>query len=224
MYRIAAAIAAGLLVAALAAGTAALGRSTPNKASVDAKVAEQIAAHGRTTFWVVLRQQANLTPAHSMRPAPRGRYVYDTLTATADRTQQSLKQDLAHHHVPYKSFWILNAIRVTGGSTFSRRLPSAPRSRRSFRTSSSRSHRRPAAPGSRPRTPWSGASTASTRRRSGRRTTIAARTSSWATSTPESSTPRRARREVPRQPRGRQLQPQLQLVGSLRGVRARDTV
>ena len=64
------------------------------RASVDAKVAEQIAAHGRTTFWVVLREQANLNPARSMRPAPRGRYVYDTLTATADRTQRSLKQYL----------------------------------------------------------------------------------------------------------------------------------
>ena len=126
MYRIATAIAAGLLVAALAAGTSALGRSTPSKASVDAMVAEQIAAHGRTTFWVVLRQQANLTPAHSMRPAPRGRYVYDTLTATADRTQQSLKQDLAQHHVPYKSFWILNAIRVTGGSTVLQALAERP--------------------------------------------------------------------------------------------------
>jgi hypothetical protein len=126
MYRIAKAIAAGLLVAALAAGTSALGRSTPNKASVDAKVAEQIAAHGRTTFWVVLRQQANLTPAHSMRPAPRGRYVYDTLTATADRTQQSLKPYLAEHHVPYKSFWILNAIRVTGGSTILQALAERP--------------------------------------------------------------------------------------------------
>src|SRR4029077_1176654 len=126
MHRIATAFAAGLLVAALAAGTSALGSSTPNKASVDAKVAEQIAAHGRTTFWVVLRQQANLTPANSMRPAPRGRYVYDTLTATADRTQQSLKQYLAQHHVPYKSFWILNAIRVTGGSTILQALAEHP--------------------------------------------------------------------------------------------------
>ena len=70
----------------------------------------------------------------------------------------------------------------------------------------------PRHPGARPRTPWSGASTASTRRRSGRRTTIAARTSSSPTSTPESSTPRGARREVPRQPRWRNVRPQLQLV------------
>ena len=191
MYRIATAIAAGLLVAALAAGTSALGRSTPNEASVDAKVAEQIAAHGRTTFWVVLRQQANLTPAHSMRPAPRGRYVYDTLTATADRTQQSSSSYLAQQHVPLQV--LLDPERDPGDGR-QHAAPGAcrarPRSRRSFRTSSSSISPDAARhAGSRPRTPWSGASTASTRRRSGRRTTIAARTSSSATSTPESSTP-----------------------------------
>src|SRR5262245_36831363 len=117
MYRIATAIAAGLLVAALAAGTTALGRSTPGKATVDAKVSRQVAAHGRATFWVVLREQANLRSARSMRPTPRGRYVYDSLTATADRTQRSLKHYLAQNHVPFKSFWILNAVEVTGGAT-----------------------------------------------------------------------------------------------------------
>ena len=126
MVKIATAIAAGMLVAALAAGTSAFGGATPHEASVDAKVAEQIGAHGQATFWVVLRQQANLTPAHSMRPAPRGRYVYDTLTATADRTQQSLKQYLTQHRVPFKSFWILNAIRVTGDGTVLQALAARP--------------------------------------------------------------------------------------------------
>ena len=71
-------------------------------------------------------EHANLTPARSMRPAPRGRYVYDTLTATADRTQQSLKQYLAQHRVPFKSFWILNAIRVKGGGTVLQAIAERP--------------------------------------------------------------------------------------------------
>src|SRR5262245_2326195 len=115
MQKIATALAAGLLVAALAAGTSALGSSArPGKASVDPKVIDQVAAHGRATFWVVLREQANLKPARSMRPTPRGRYVYDTLTTTAARTQQPLEKYLARQHVPFTSFWILNTIRVTG--------------------------------------------------------------------------------------------------------------
>src|SRR6476659_1853487 len=127
MHRIATALAAGMLVAALAAGTSALGRSTAHSgASVDAKVVQQIAAHGETTFWVVLSEQANLSPARSMRPSPRGRYVYDALRETANRTQRSLKAYLGQQHVPFESFWILNAIQVTGGSTVLQALAARP--------------------------------------------------------------------------------------------------
>jgi len=127
MRRIASAVVAGTLVAALAAGTSALGRAEPSgKASVDAKVVQQIAAHGHTTFWIVLRDQANLNRARSMRPAPRGRYVYDTLTTTADRTQRPLELYLAREHVPFKSFWILNAIQVKGDGALLQALAERP--------------------------------------------------------------------------------------------------
>ena len=127
MHRIATAVAAGMLVAALAAGTSALGRAAPpSKAAVDAKVVQQIAAHGRTTFWVVMRTQANLSQARSMRPSPRGRYVYDTLTATADQTQRSLKQYLTDQHVAFKSFWILNAVQVRGDAALLEALAERP--------------------------------------------------------------------------------------------------
>ena len=126
MYRIATAIVAGTLVAALAAGTSARGGSTRSGAPVDPKVVQQIAAHGKTTFWVVLREQANLNRARSMRPSPRGRYVYDTLTATADRTQRSLKEYLEQKHVQFTSFWILNAIEVTGDGTLLEVLAARP--------------------------------------------------------------------------------------------------
>jgi len=118
-----------LIAVALIAAAAAVSSSSArngNSARVDAKVTRQIAAHGRTTFWVVLRDQANLRPARSMRPAPRGRYVYDTLTTTATTTQAPLKAWLAQRHVPYRSFWILNAIRVTAGSSIVKELAARP--------------------------------------------------------------------------------------------------
>src|SRR6185312_6985963 len=96
------------------------------KASVDPKVVQQIAARGHATFWVVLRQQADLSPARSMRPSPRGRYVYETLTTTADRTQRSLKAYLERTNVPFKSFWILNSIQVRGDSGLLRTLAGRP--------------------------------------------------------------------------------------------------
>ena len=95
MYRIVTAIAAGMLVVLSLQGRLRSDvRHRLAEASVDAKVAGRSRLTAETTFWVVLRQQANLSPAHSMRPAPRGRYVYDTLTTTANRTQRSLKADL----------------------------------------------------------------------------------------------------------------------------------
>ena len=127
MHRVATALAAGMLVTALAAGTSALGSATPRgKASVDPRVVQQLAARGQATFWVVLREQADLSPARSMRPSPRGRYVYDALTTTANRTQRSLKVYLERNHVPYKSFWILNSIQVTGDAGLLRTMAGRP--------------------------------------------------------------------------------------------------
>src|SRR5262245_33988670 len=103
MHRIATAGAAGLLVAALAAATSAFGNSAPpSNASVDAKVVRQIARHGQATFWAVLREQADLTPARSMRPAARGRYVYEALTTTADRTQRPVEELLRQKQAPFE--------------------------------------------------------------------------------------------------------------------------
>ncbi len=86
------ALVAGMLLAAAAAASSGdSARSSGSRPSVDPKVVSRIATHGQATFWVVLREQANLGPAQSMRPAPRGQYVYDSLKSTADRTQAPLQ-------------------------------------------------------------------------------------------------------------------------------------
>ena len=61
-----------------------------------------------------------------MRASPRGRFVYDSLTSTADRSQRPLKAWLRQRHVPFKSFWILNAVRVTAGSSVLHALAARP--------------------------------------------------------------------------------------------------
>ena len=115
-------LAASLASSAPTATSSALGSG----ASVDAKVVKQVAAHGHTTFWVVLREQADLSAARGMRASPRGRFVYDSLTSTADRTQPPLKAWLRQRHIPFKSFWILNALRVTAGSSARHALAARP--------------------------------------------------------------------------------------------------
>ena len=127
VYRILTALIAGMLVAAAAAAASGdVATSSGSKASVDPKVVNQIATHGQTTFWVILREQANLAPARSLRPSPRGQYVYNSLTSTADRTQAPLKALLAQRHVRFKSFWILNSLRVTAGGSVLRSLAARP--------------------------------------------------------------------------------------------------
>jgi serine protease AprX len=74
-------------------------------------------ADGKTsTFMVVLAAKADLSVAalQSTKEA-KGRYVFDTLTAHAARTQAPLKAILDGMGATYRSHWALNALVVTGG-------------------------------------------------------------------------------------------------------------
>ena len=76
---------------------------------------DQIAERGSTTFWVVLRDKADLRAAPSIENrTSRGEFVYGELRKTANRSQAGLRALLARRGAEYKPFWILNAIRVTG--------------------------------------------------------------------------------------------------------------
>ena len=107
---------------------------------------------GRTTFWVVLRQQANLTPAHSMRPAPRGRLRLRR--ADCDRGSHPAAARAVARTTPCAVRVLLDPERDPGdgrrhGSPGTRRAPGGREDHP--RTSSSRS--RPDAQGTRERSP-----------------------------------------------------------------------
>ena len=60
-----------------------------------------------------MNDQADLTAADRLTTkAAKGRYVYETLYATAQRSQQSIVAWLQQRAVPYRSFYIVNAIWV----------------------------------------------------------------------------------------------------------------
>src|SRR5262249_42701270 len=68
----------------------------PAVAKVDPAVAKQITTNGPTTFYVLLNDQADLGRAGTLRAhADRTRYVYQTKTAYADRTQAGLRAMLS---------------------------------------------------------------------------------------------------------------------------------
>src|SRR5215218_2822175 len=117
MYTRVLALAATMLIIVLAGATSVFGQTAADGSAgrVDAKVLDQIAARGSTTFWVVLKDKADLRSAASIENRrSRGEFVYGELRKTAGRSQAGLRALLARRGADYKPFWILNAIRVTG--------------------------------------------------------------------------------------------------------------
>jgi CSLREA domain-containing protein len=83
-------------------------------ARVEADVHDQIARKGEATFWIVLRDRADLRRAPSIQDrAARGRFVHGELTRAADRGQAKVRALLQKRGVKHEPFWIVNAIRVT---------------------------------------------------------------------------------------------------------------
>ena len=72
---------------------------------------------GQADFFVTITEQADLSAADRLQTKDeKGQYVYNTLVATADRTQASLRSYLDGQGVKYTSFYIVNTILVKGGS------------------------------------------------------------------------------------------------------------
>ena len=88
--------------------------SAAGTATIEQRLLDQFAKKDEATYWVVLRQQADLSQAQSIKDwNARGKYVYDTLRQTADNSQAGLRSELQHRHLDYRPFWIINALRVT---------------------------------------------------------------------------------------------------------------
>jgi subtilisin family serine protease len=108
-------------------GAAAANEPASQPAVVDAKVLEEIAAQGETTFWVVLREQADLSPAYSIPNwEARGRFVYNRLRAVANQTQGGIRSHLQKRNAQFTSVWLFNGLRVTGSEALLRELQAMP--------------------------------------------------------------------------------------------------
>jgi hypothetical protein len=84
---------------------------------VEPLVLEQIGTDGQTDFFVWLAEKADLSPAYQLRTkAEKGRFVFETLVATAERTQGKLRHALDEAGVTYEAFYIANKILVRAGS------------------------------------------------------------------------------------------------------------
>lgn len=107
-----------VLVALLVLPLSALAAPTSAQtAKVDPRALRAV-AKGEGTFWVVMRQKADLSAAYTMTDwKARGEYVVKQLQAVAATSQASINNRLSITGKGSQSFWIINAMKVTGDST-----------------------------------------------------------------------------------------------------------
>jgi serine protease AprX len=102
-----------LIVTTVSRGSAQPAIDPSGSAKIDRWVIDHTNDGQVTEFLVIMTDQADLTAADRLTPqAAKGRYVYETLSATAQRSQRSISAWLQQHGVPYRSFYIVNAIWV----------------------------------------------------------------------------------------------------------------
>ncbi|MFC7547276.1 S8 family serine peptidase [Plantactinospora sp. GCM10030261] len=109
-----AAVVLGVTAQPAIAGTAGAAPASP-KATVSKDLLTELAAKGKASFTVYLRERATLNGTATLRDSgARATEVHRRLTDTADRSQDGLRAELDRRKVPYTAFWIANALRVTG--------------------------------------------------------------------------------------------------------------
>ncbi|MFD9600571.1 S8 family serine peptidase [Streptomyces sp. NPDC059970] len=96
-------------------GTAAKSTAAKNTAEVDSAVLDTVRKGKESTFFVVLKKQADLSAAKGRRGhAAKAKAAFASLRAEARSSQQPLTSFLDKEKVGYQSFWIANAVKVTG--------------------------------------------------------------------------------------------------------------
>jgi subtilisin family serine protease len=103
--------------------------SQPSKplAKIDNAVLQQAAAKNEITFWVVMREQADLKASKNIKGwKERGTFVTDQLQAVAEKSQKNLRNLLKARGKKFQPFWIANAIKVTADQDTIKELAAQP--------------------------------------------------------------------------------------------------
>ncbi len=103
-----------LIMLSYLCGTSTPAAAAPWEAKVDGWVMET-ADQGETEFLVMLKEQADLSPAARLATkVERGQFVYQALRATAQRSQAPVISVLRQMGVAYRPYWIVNVLWVRG--------------------------------------------------------------------------------------------------------------
>ncbi|GGR41114.1 S8 family serine peptidase [Streptomyces roseolus] len=88
--------------------------SSPGRAQVDAAVLDAVSAGERSRFFVVLKDQADLSAAKKAKGhGARAKAAFEALRTEAADSQRPLRSFLDRKKVGYEPYWIANALLVT---------------------------------------------------------------------------------------------------------------
>jgi subtilisin family serine protease len=111
-----------LLAALLLGSHTALAAGPGWRAKVDPNVLERV-EEGHAPFFLYLRAQADVSAASALpTKIEKGSYVFERLTATAQRTQPAIVRVLRSEAVDFKAFWVANMIWVQGDAALLEQL------------------------------------------------------------------------------------------------------
>lgn len=122
-------LAAGLAATGLPAATAAQAAPVSDTArpSVERALTKDLADGGNATFWVYLRDEADLKGAARIKDRARqGREVQSRLRKTARTSQAALIDVLRDADASYTPFWIANTVEVKGDAKLLKRITALP--------------------------------------------------------------------------------------------------
>ncbi|MBN1485356.1 MAG: hypothetical protein JXA37_11605, partial [Chloroflexia bacterium] len=83
---------------------------------IEPLVLEEISLQGRTDYFIWMAEKADLSPAEQLQTKEeKGRFVFNALRETAERSQAPLRAYLDAQGADYQAFYIANKILVRGG-------------------------------------------------------------------------------------------------------------
>ncbi|MFE7239219.1 S8 family serine peptidase [Streptomyces sp. NPDC057580] len=89
---------------------------SPVTAKVESAVLDTVEHGKESTFFVVLESQADLSAAKGKKShAAKAKSAFASLRSEAKKSQKPLQSFLEKEKVGYESYWIANALKVTGG-------------------------------------------------------------------------------------------------------------
>ncbi|MET8125289.1 S8 family serine peptidase [Streptomyces sp. NPDC005065] len=101
--------------------------TSPVTAKVDSAVLDTVAKGKESTFFVVLKSQADLSAAKGKKShAAKAKSAFASLRSEAKKSQKPLQSFLDKEKVGYESYWIANALKVTGGENLVDALAKRP--------------------------------------------------------------------------------------------------